>query len=68
MENLEKLDRYRYCCHSVLMGRVKNDWQDRDYVLNWFGSKEGEAKRGYRHFEKRGLIRDVVLIWLEAVL
>jgi len=30
------------------MGRVKNDWQDRDYVLEWFGSKEGEAKRDYQ--------------------
>jgi hypothetical protein len=19
------------------MGKVKNDWQDRDYVLKWFG-------------------------------
>ena len=33
VDNLAKLDRYRYCGHSVLMGRVKNDWQDRDYVL-----------------------------------
>ena len=37
VENLAKLDRYRYCGHSVLMGKVKNDWQDRDYVLKWFG-------------------------------
>jgi len=55
VENLAKLDQYRYCGHSVLMGRVKNDWQDRDYVLKWFGSKEGEAKRGYRHFVKKGI-------------
>jgi hypothetical protein len=44
VENLAKLDSYRYCGHSVLMGKVKNDWQDRDYVLKWFGTKEGEAK------------------------
>jgi hypothetical protein len=25
-------------------GKVKNDWQDRDYVLKWFGAKEGKAK------------------------
>lgn len=36
------------------MGKVKNDWQDRDYVLKWFGSKEGEAKRAYRQFVRKG--------------
>ena len=55
VDNLAKLDRYRYCGHSVLMGRVNNDWQDRDYVLKWFGSKEGEAKRAYRQFVKKGI-------------
>ncbi len=55
VENLAKLDRYRYCGHSVLMGRVKNDWQDRNYVLKWFGPKEGEAKRAYRQFVKKGI-------------
>ena len=55
VENLAKLDSYRYCGHSVLMGKVKNDWQDRDYVLKWFGTKEGEAKRNYRQFVKKGI-------------
>jgi len=55
VENLAKLDHYRYCGHSVLMGKIKNDWQDRDYVLKWFGTKEGEAKRYYRHFVKKGI-------------
>jgi putative transposase len=55
VDSLAKLDRCRYCGHSVLMGRVNNDWQDRDYVLKWFGSKEGEAKRAYRQFVKKGI-------------
>ena len=55
VDSLAKLDRYRYCGHSVLIGRVNNDWQDRDYVLKWFGSKEGEAKRAYRQFVKKGI-------------
>ena len=57
VDSLAKLDRYRYCGHSVLMGRVNNDWQDRDHVLKWFGSKEGEAKRAYRQFVKKGIDR-----------
>jgi len=55
VESLAKLDRYRWCGHSVLMGRIKGDWQDRDYVLGWFGAKEGEAKKAYRRFVKDGI-------------
>ena len=55
VENLAELDRYKYCGHSVIMDRVKNNWQDRDYVLKWFDSREGEAKRAYRQFVKKGI-------------
>ena len=39
----------------MLLGRRKDKWQDRDYVLKWFGVKEGEAKKAYRDFVKRGI-------------
>jgi putative transposase len=55
VESLGRLDRYRWCGHSVLIGRTKNDWQDRDYVLKRFGGKEGEAKKAYRRFVKNGV-------------
>jgi len=55
VESLAQLDRYLWCGHSVLMGKIKTDWQDRDYVLKWFGAKEGEAKRIYRQFVKEGI-------------
>ena len=54
VETLGKLDGYRWCGHSVLMARVKHDWQDRDYVLGWFGHTDGEAKRYYRQYVKKG--------------
>ena len=50
VSNLPELDRYPWCGHTVLMGRIKNDWQDRDYVLSWFGKREGEARRVYRKY------------------
>jgi putative transposase len=55
VESVSKLDRYPWCGHSMLMGIVKNDWQDRDYVLQWFGEKEGEARRAYSEFVKEGI-------------
>ncbi|UCG12490.1 MAG: hypothetical protein JSU72_18705, partial [Deltaproteobacteria bacterium] len=50
--------------HAVVMGRRSNDWQDRDYVLQCFGNKEGETRKAYRQFVKEGSIRGADRIWL----
>ena len=55
IKSLAQLDRYRWSGHGVLMGKVKNDWQNRDYVLKWFGKKQGEAKSAYRNYVKKGI-------------
>ena len=55
METLAKLDRYKWCGHSVIMNRCQNPWQDRRYVLKWFGRKERDAKKSYREFVKKGI-------------
>jgi REP element-mobilizing transposase RayT len=55
IDSLPKLDRYRWCGHSVILGRLNNDWQDRRYVLKWFGKKIGEAQRSYRQFVRDGI-------------
>ncbi len=55
VESLAVLDRYRWCGHSIVMGRLKRDWQDRDYVLKWFGETEKNARKAYRVFVKNGV-------------
>ncbi len=55
IKSLAQLDRYRWSGYGVLMGKVKNDWQNRDYVLKWFGKKQGEAKSAYRNYVKKGI-------------
>jgi len=50
-----QLDRYRWCGHSVIMGKIENEWQDREYVLKWFGQKQNEAKRAYRNYVQKGI-------------
>ena len=56
VKSLDKLDCYRWSGHGVLMGKVNNEWQDRDYVLKWFGKKEEEeAKKNYRNYVKKGI-------------
>ncbi len=55
VKSLTQLDRYRWCGHGVLIGKVQSEWQDRDYVLRWFGQKQGEAIRAYRSYAKKGI-------------
>lgn len=55
VNNLSELDHYPWSGHAVLVGRVKNDWQDRDYVLSWFGKRKGEARRAYRKYMEEGI-------------
>jgi putative transposase len=55
VNTLSELDRYPWCGHAVLMGRVKYDWQDWKHVLSWFGKREGEARRAYRKYIEEGI-------------
>ena len=52
---LKILDSYPYSGHSVLMGRRKNDWQDTDTVLFYFGRKVSTARKQYRTFVEKGI-------------
>ncbi|MGH7830292.1 MAG: transposase, partial [Candidatus Binatia bacterium] len=52
--DLSELERYPYCGHGAVLGRLRYQWQDRDSVLQWFGKREGEAKRAYRRFVGEG--------------
>ena len=55
IDSFAKLDSYRWCGHSVILGRLNHDWQDRKYVLKWFGKKIGEARISYRQFVRDGI-------------
>jgi len=55
VDSLAQLDRYRWSGHGALMGKVKNEWQDDEYVLSWFGRRVGEARREYRHYVSEGI-------------
>ena len=55
VKSISELDRYRWSGHGVLVGKINNDWQDRNYVLKWFGQKQGEAKTAYRNYIKKGM-------------
>jgi putative transposase len=55
VDSFAKLDYYRWSGHSVIVGRRVNKWQDRDYVLKWFGTKVKQARQSYRMFVGQGI-------------
>jgi len=55
VKSMDALDRYAWCGHSVVMGHVKRDWQDVEYVLKWFGRTVREGRKNYRRFVLEGV-------------
>ena len=53
--DLPHLDRSPWCGHAGILGRKRHPWQDRGYVLAWFGRTERGALRAYRAFLRAGL-------------
>lgn len=55
VDSLSMLDRYPWCGHAVVLAKRDFPWQDRDYVLKWFGRTQGAAQRAYREFVQEGI-------------
>ena len=55
VKDMDGLERYPWCGHGVVTGKRKNDWQDRQYVLNSFGSSVRTAIKNYREFVEDGI-------------
>ncbi len=55
VDSLSKLDRYPWCGHSAILGKVKREWQDNAYVLEWFGANKRAARKTYRSFVEKGI-------------
>ena len=54
VKSMGELDDYPWSGHMVLVGKRKNDWQEKAYVLYQFHEREGKAIRAYRRFMEEG--------------
>ncbi|MDD2316169.1 MAG: transposase [Desulfobacterales bacterium] len=54
-EDMEGLDKYPWCGHSVLMNKTSQSWQNIDYVYGLFSDKKREARKRYREFVEYGI-------------
>ncbi|MEE9905955.1 MAG: transposase [Chlorobium sp.] len=48
--SLDDLERYPWSGHAVVMNRIRHEWQNRAYVLDYFGRRESLARKEYREF------------------
>ncbi len=55
IDSISNLERYRWSGHSAILGNLKNDRQEKEYVLKWFGKRVDDAKRAYRRFVEQGV-------------
>jgi len=51
----QALEKYHWSGHAVIAGKHEHPWQDRQYVLDWFGRTEAKAKAAYRRFVEKGV-------------
>ncbi len=55
MQGMSALAKYPWTGHSVLMGTVEREWQDRDTVLSYFNRRKKKALLGYEEFVREGI-------------
>ena len=55
VKDLDALEKYPYCGHGAVLGKLRYEWQDRHSVLVQFGGREGQASAVYRRFVAEGV-------------
>ena len=55
VKSIEELNRYPRSGHSVIMGNIKYEWQDRDSILSYFGKWRKKAIEKYEDFIRGGI-------------
>ena len=57
VNDLTELSKYPYAGHSAILGKIKNDWQDVDYVLSFFAKRKGTAGKRYLEYVSIGIAK-----------
>ena len=55
VKTLAELDNYPWSGHRALIGKVKKQWMDTDYVLSQFARTHSKAIHTYREFMRQGM-------------
>jgi putative transposase len=52
---VKELNKFPYCGHSTVMGKIERPWQDVDYVLGYFGETFKGARKAYVSYVEGGI-------------
>ena len=55
VDNYSELNGYPYCGHGVILGKNKMEWQNTDYVLNYFAGYKPIARKKYKEYVEDGI-------------
>ncbi len=55
VKDVRDLERYPWCGHGGVVGKIQYPWQDRGFVLSWFGKREKPAVMAYRRYVADGI-------------
>jgi len=55
VKDINQLDEYPYCGHSVILGKKNRSWQEIDKILGLFHDKRYLARRYYKNFIIKGI-------------
>ena len=55
VDSYSQLGRYKYCGHGFILGNLRNEWQDVDYVLGFFSRRRGSAQGRYKEYVFEGI-------------
>jgi len=55
VSGIEKLGRYPFCGHGVVLENWKREWQNTAHVLGYFGQSKRNAKRAYLNYVEAGI-------------
>jgi len=58
IKDIRELDLYPWTGHSYLVGENKNEWQEIEEVLSYFGKKREDAQQRYRRFVEEAIISE----------
>ena len=55
VKDVKSLERYPWSGHRGVVGKIQYPWQDRWYVLSWFGKRKKQAFMAYRQYVAEGV-------------
>jgi len=53
--DMKALNKYPFCGHAAIMGKISMGWQNTTYILRLFDSKVSGARKRYRDFVQKGI-------------